>query len=712
MLMLAAPSAGASELLRQAYDELFYMRPGPVPVYFSWSAADRSPGRAALRFWHMFLAQLVAYRRQEPELCHTFLTVQELVELAPQADSAWLENYRKTIEQARQSNDETELTRLCLSAPQRAKQHGVNICILFDHLHAADWLSNGVALSAEILKQITQAEAPAVLCGYRRRLMVLAQQSVDSLESVEVLKFGPLPAADAKDLLEHLAGEIQLPLNSECRDLLVEITDGSPLFLRFLAQAAKASALPLTSFKNCGEVFARELMGGATSRYLGQVWDGFLPDAAAGRQLLTLLCAKSKSAERKAPIEYWRKRLNLDENHLCRLLRQLHARELAVVNHSSVELAEKSDVWDGYLALRHRLEIEGTPRALVKSLTVAEFLKRAPALMSHLYRSANVLPLRGTLGKFDGQNVPQSLFHPQRYAELYQDLEPEELPGALQGETTFITLPQVINVATSASYKPAMQLVGPEESCVLGHGFTAGRYTDEDEFVWIAAQIEAKNAAGKGLVKIWHEGLKDFASSLGLAPAQLWLISRSGFTAEAKAYLAANEIHGSDAGQFAYLCELLEGNEVKPAPETQLFELTIPMSDESELVAASALEQIARRLQLPNQTVNQIKTALVEACINASEHSYSPERRIHQQFQVEPDKLTITVSSRGLAQTHLGQQAFSPDKNGNLDTPDRRGWGLKLIRTLMDEVEFERVDDGTRLRMAKSITKTTNPPDN
>jgi len=34
---------------------------------------------------------------------------------------------------------------------------------------------------------------------------------------------------------------------------------------------------------------------------------------------------------------------------------------------------------------------------------------------------------------------------------------------------------------------------------------------------------------------------------------------------------------------------------------------------------------------------------------------------------------------------------------------ERSGWGLKLIRTLMDEVEFERVDDGTSLRMTKYL---------
>jgi anti-sigma regulatory factor (Ser/Thr protein kinase) len=32
---------------------------------------------------------------------------------------------------------------------------------------------------------------------------------------------------------------------------------------------------------------------------------------------------------------------------------------------------------------------------------------------------------------------------------------------------------------------------------------------------------------------------------------------------------------------------------------------------------------------------------------------------------------------------------------------ERRGWGLKLIRELMDEVRIEPTDDGTRLVMIK-----------
>src|SRR5882724_3496932 len=83
------------------------------------------------------------------------------------------------------------------------------------------------------------------------------------------------------------------------------------------------------------------------------------------------------------------------------------------------------------------------------------------------------------------------------------------------------------------------------------------------------------------------------------------------------------------------------------------YEMVIPMGDDSELIAAHTLEQIARRLNFRPEAINQIKTALVEACINATEHSLSPDRKIYQRFVVEDDKLVVTVASRGVVPASL-----------------------------------------------------------
>src|SRR5207253_1381237 len=133
------------------------------------------------------------------------------------------------------------------------------------------------------------------------------------------------------------------------------------------------------------------------------------------------------------------------------------------------------------------------------------------------------------------------------------------------------------------------------------------------------------------------------------------------------------------------------------------YEMVIPMGADTELIAAHTVEQIARRVNFGPEAINQIKTALIEACINAAEHSLSPDRKIYQRFRVENDRLVVTVASRGVVPASLavqnGHDARSEKEDG------RRGWGLKLIQTLMDEVEFERVDDGTQLRMTKYFRK-------
>jgi serine/threonine-protein kinase RsbW len=136
-----------------------------------------------------------------------------------------------------------------------------------------------------------------------------------------------------------------------------------------------------------------------------------------------------------------------------------------------------------------------------------------------------------------------------------------------------------------------------------------------------------------------------------------------------------------------------------PKAESDEFVMILPMGEDNELVAANTVEQIARRLNFGPEAINQIKTAIVEACINAAEHSFSPDRKIYQRFRVESDRLTITIASRGVTPANISEKAADESAR------ERRGWGLQLIRSLMDEVEFEKVDEGTSLRMTKYVRR-------
>ena len=196
----------------------------------------------------------------------------------------------------------------------------------------------------------------------------------------------------------------------------------------------------------------------------------------------------------------------------------------------------------------------------------------------------------------------------------------------------------------------------------------------------------------------WCDRLSSFARECGFKRFRIWLAAPEGFSEQASESLNERGAFLSSRQQFELLKSriAIDGErDAKPADE---FEMVIPMGADTELIAARTAEQIARRVNFRPEAINQIKTAVVEACINAAEHSLSPDRKIYQRFVVEDDRLVITVASRGVVPMQIGGNVEANDQsNGN----GRRGWGLKLIRSLMDEVEFERVDDGTQLKMTK-----------
>jgi len=92
--------------------------------------------------------------------------------------------------------------------------------------------------------------------------------------------------------------------------------------------------------------------------------------------------------------------------------------------------------------------------------------------------------------------------------------------------------------------------------------------------------------------------------------------------------------------------------------------------------------------------VDRIKMAIIEACINAFEHSASPTGKVRLRYRLSPGRLELFVQDDGKG-FQAGRPAGESKKN--------RGWGLKLIRELVDEVDISTGQDGTVVRMVKHL---------
>jgi serine/threonine-protein kinase RsbW len=135
------------------------------------------------------------------------------------------------------------------------------------------------------------------------------------------------------------------------------------------------------------------------------------------------------------------------------------------------------------------------------------------------------------------------------------------------------------------------------------------------------------------------------------------------------------------------------------------YELTLPIAPDAELVAASTIEKIALLSGFDEKAMSEVRLAVIEACINAFEHSHSPDRRVYLTFMSEKDRLVVTVRDfgRGFKPT-AAEPACIPPKLSKLRP---RGWGLVLIRRFMDEVEILEISPGTELRMTKFLDRSS-----
>ena len=130
--------------------------------------------------------------------------------------------------------------------------------------------------------------------------------------------------------------------------------------------------------------------------------------------------------------------------------------------------------------------------------------------------------------------------------------------------------------------------------------------------------------------------------------------------------------------------------------------LHLPVVPNVELVAAKAVETLGGALGMPQTHVEAAIVAIVEACLNAMEHGGGPmEVRVTGEAEGERPRLVIEVEDNGDG----FDPATVPAKNASrvLGCASKRGWGLTLIRELMDEVQIRSRPGRTLVRMCKYV---------
>lgn len=129
--------------------------------------------------------------------------------------------------------------------------------------------------------------------------------------------------------------------------------------------------------------------------------------------------------------------------------------------------------------------------------------------------------------------------------------------------------------------------------------------------------------------------------------------------------------------------------------------VALPKIPDIELVAIEGLDRLAHHLGIADDKIGEAKIIVTEAIINAFEHAGMEHPIVKVEFTMTPKELIVFVRDYG--------KGFEPSSiedpviENKIGSKNKRGWGLKLMKSLSDWFEIESGSRGTKITIKKLL---------
>ena len=140
--------------------------------------------------------------------------------------------------------------------------------------------------------------------------------------------------------------------------------------------------------------------------------------------------------------------------------------------------------------------------------------------------------------------------------------------------------------------------------------------------------------------------------------------------------------------------------------DERTIEVSLPNKLGYERIAMQCSAAFAKIVGFLPERIEDLKTAVSEACLNAMEHGNKchPDKRVIITMNYQDDVFSVTVADEGEGIDELPEEPNIEEKIENLETP--RGLGMFLIKNLVDQVEFNKMtNQGHVVRMEIKLTR-------
>jgi anti-sigma regulatory factor (Ser/Thr protein kinase) len=720
-LLVGRRGIGKSEVLRRGYNLLFWNQSRVVPLCFTLTKETADAVAFARQYLATFLRQLIGFRRRDAALVNDEAMPHcRALRLAHEFNDPWLIQLVENFEESLRDEDWVSMLRNSIAAPLlTARMHGTPIFTIVDEFQRVGRLSlNGasVSLAGQYEFILQSSEAPHLIAGSTLRVIERILGSNVLGRHVERLHIEPLPERSALRLWEGLCRAQEVPFKNELGLEIVEQLEGVPLYIQALVRAASQQRVGLTSHRNVQMVYAHALLHGE----IGAAWDAHfeeaVPAVADRRPALELLRVLNEDAD-LGPVEWKRlvRTVGLDEDRLQGLAERLERAGLLEIGTSQIIPVADRVVRD-WVRLVHRREIAGEEAAALRQALVRERLLWTSRARQERAQRHLGLKVTSLLHQWDCQSTQPAMFDWPAFRQAHGGKLFQEILDAVEATPATHVLPQVVGVMPAAG-------APPDAPTLLAYGFEEGRYALGQECLLVVQIHRTGTPVNATAAEEFLALSQRLAAPTEIERRHQWIVARGGFTEEAVELLQSAGCWTSDFTQLQLLLRQfgIHTEQAILGQATTLgfhealtsgeYAVAIPMEADTELVAASAIDQIAAQAGFGEAARGQVKMAVIEACINAREHA-GQSGTITLVVRPADTHLTIVVENPGLVfdSAVVTEPELEAKLGGAKSLRDKRGWGLKLMRTLMDEVVFEPCDEGTRVRLVKYRTPNAQTP--
>jgi serine/threonine-protein kinase RsbW len=129
--------------------------------------------------------------------------------------------------------------------------------------------------------------------------------------------------------------------------------------------------------------------------------------------------------------------------------------------------------------------------------------------------------------------------------------------------------------------------------------------------------------------------------------------------------------------------------------------ITLPDIPDIELVALEGLERMGKYLGIAEDKIGEAKIVVNEAIINGFEHSGMDNPYVNIEFIITKEQLTILVTDYGKG-FNL-DEVKEPEIAKKMKSINKRGWGIKLMKSLSDDLKIESGPTGTKISIIKKL---------